>query len=75
MKIVKDYELNEAVFIMYKFLESLSGSYHEYFPKQIENEINKLLMLLSEHLPKDDEEYKNYDYENIKYIMRVTYED
>lgn len=75
MKIVEDYELNEVIFIMYKSLESLFGSYHKYFPKQIENEINKLLILLSERLPKDDEEYKNYEYEKIKYIMRVTYED
>ncbi len=75
MKIVKDYELNEAVFIMYRSIESLFGSYRGYFPKQVENEIEKLLILLSDHLPNDDEEYKNYDYENIEYIMRVTYKD
>lgn len=73
MSIVKEYQVDESVFVTKYVLQSLSEHYFQSYPEYIESKILDLILLLDKELEKNHL-YRNYDILSLGLYERIEYE-
>ena len=71
---LKEYQINEGVFVIYQTIESLYQKYYGCIPKEIENKILELFSSCITNLNINSKELEGYDIIEDNLIWKVTYE-